>query len=99
MTDHTLKTTEKPCHQFISDDERKYMGLVQHQIQPFFAKFAAAITEQSPSFREQGRCALVDFTPQGHHITSFASSTELNASLIDTSPPPYHVFDQLPRRR
>jgi hypothetical protein len=42
---------------------------------------------------------MLDFTPSGHRITSFASSAELNASLTDASPPPYHVFDQLPRRR
>jgi hypothetical protein len=83
----------------MSEDELEYMSLIQNQIQPFFPKFAAAIAEQAPSYRERGRCALIDITPLGHHVTSFANSTELNSSLTDALPPPYHTYDQLPRRR
>jgi hypothetical protein len=42
---------------------------------------------------------MIGITPQGHHITSFANSSELSSSLVDASPPPYHTYDQLPRRR
>ncbi|KAH8724831.1 hypothetical protein GQ44DRAFT_739954 [Phaeosphaeriaceae sp. PMI808] len=86
-------------YNFLSEDELEYMSLIQHQIQPFYPKFSVAIAEQTASLREQGRCTMVDFTPDGQHITTFANSEELVNSFTDTQPPPYHVLDQLPRRR
>lgn len=76
------------------------MSLIQNELQPFFPRFAAAIAEQSPSQREQGRCAVVDFTEQQHQqVGSFASSSDLNVFLTDTPPPAYHETNPLPRRR
>jgi hypothetical protein len=98
MSYHVPKTSDYSYH-FVSEDELEYMSLIQYQIQPFFPKFAAAIAEQSPSLREQGRCAMIDLTPQGHHVTPFESSADLDNALTDILPPPYHVSDQLPRRR
>jgi hypothetical protein len=97
MQTNTAKSPQSHFH-FMREDELEYMSLIQNQVQPFFPRFAAAIAEQAPSYRERGRCAMIDITPQGHHINSFANSAELNSSLIDALPP-YHTHDQLPRRR
>lgn len=87
-------------YNFLSEQELEYMNLIQNQIQPYFPRFAAALAEQSPLEREEGRCAVVDFTgQQGRQINSFSIATELDQYLVDSSPPPYSSGDSLPRRR
>ncbi|KAJ4368429.1 hypothetical protein N0V83_006786 [Neocucurbitaria cava] len=99
---HTyLAKSSGSSYHFLSDEELEYMSLIQTRAQPYFPRFAAALAEQTPFEREQGRCAAVDFTnPQDHQITSFATATELHQYLgNDVSPPPYHTVPELPTRR
>ncbi|OAL54563.1 hypothetical protein IQ07DRAFT_272736 [Pyrenochaeta sp. DS3sAY3a] len=96
---YSSSSVESPYH-FIDEHELNYMSLIQHQIQPFFPRFAAALAEQTPLEREQGRCAAIDFTdPTGHQIFSFNTAADLNSYLRDSSPPPYQTLGNLPRRR
>ncbi|KAF2109778.1 hypothetical protein BDV96DRAFT_452151, partial [Lophiotrema nucula] len=60
----------------------EYMSLIQYQLQPYFPKFAAAVSRQSPVEREQGRVAVVEFRDDGtSSTTSFHSSAELQSYL------------------
>lgn len=77
------------------------MSLIQTHTQPFFPDFTASFAAQSPSERERGRCALVDFSTH-HHLstTVFENAAELDACLYDdSSPPPYDASCSTPRRR
>ncbi|KAH7398590.1 hypothetical protein BKA66DRAFT_437634 [Pyrenochaeta sp. MPI-SDFR-AT-0127] len=87
-------------YHFLSEQELEYMSLIQHQIQPYFPRFAAALAEQSPLEREESRCAVIDFTePRQRQITSFTTAAELDLYLGESVPPPYETTSRPPRRR
>ncbi|KAF1846457.1 uncharacterized protein K460DRAFT_367238 [Cucurbitaria berberidis CBS 394.84] len=98
---HTcLSESSGSTYNNLNEKELEYMSLIQNQAQPYFPRFTAALAEQTPVEREQGRCAAIDFTdPQGHQATSFATVAELDLYIGDASPPPYHTDTELPRRR
>jgi hypothetical protein len=75
----------------LQDDEWAYLNLVENQMRPFFPKFVSAIAEQSPGEREQGRCAVIEFTDGAHPRTRiFDTSKSMKQYLdnLDTILPP-----------
>jgi hypothetical protein len=52
MSNPALKAADS-YQEVINGDELRYLSLIQHQIQPFYPKFAVAFAEQSPALREQ----------------------------------------------
>ncbi|KAF2788084.1 hypothetical protein K505DRAFT_256295 [Melanomma pulvis-pyrius CBS 109.77] len=69
---------------FLNDDELEYEKLIQEQIQPYFPKFAAAISQQSPAEREWGRCAAVDFASEASpHVTTFENSADVQSYFTE----------------
>lgn len=82
------------------EGEAKYADLIQHQIQPFFLRLAAAMDKQSTQERNQGRCAVMDFDGVGkQRISTFTTATKLRAHLAKSSSsvPPSRA--QMPKYR
>ncbi|RDW57691.1 hypothetical protein BP5796_12492 [Coleophoma crateriformis] len=96
--DH-LSKTPAPFH-LIDNNEIEYMGLIRHQIQPFFPNFATALSRQSPVDREMGRCAVVEFNEGfAPRSTSFRTSVELRQYLLATPQSPVGDSQNQPQRR
>jgi hypothetical protein len=96
--DHFSKTSSS--FHLTDNNELAYMGLIQHQIQPFFPNFATALSNQTPVQREIGRCAVVEWN-QGfaQQPTSFRNSVDLRHYMLATPPSPAIGSKPQPRRR
>jgi len=61
--------------------------LIQDHIQSFFPNFTAALSKQTPTEHENGRCAVVEYIDDVHpQPTLFTGSVELRQYLLATSP-------------
>lgn len=84
--DKDFLSISSASHHFLDDDELEYMSLMQYRIQPFFPHFFDALAKQSPYEREQGRCAVVHFTPSTPaQITKLENSADLQSYLGQAS--------------
>lgn len=81
------------------EGETTYTDLIQHQIQPFFPKFAAALDKQSPQKRDQGWCAI-DLDDAGQQrISKYTTATQLRASLAEPSQLLHPISTETPQCR
>ncbi|KAF2268737.1 hypothetical protein CC78DRAFT_551196 [Lojkania enalia] len=75
------------------------MGLIQDR-KAFFPNFAEALRKQSPSDRELGRCAVLEFQDKcGPTSKTFVDSVELRQYLLAPSSSPTVRSKGQPRRR
>lgn len=76
------------------------MNLIHDQIRPYFPKFSASLVAQTPSEREQGRCAVIEFgKTQKHQVKYFTAAAELEQYLASPKPDSLEHTKQSPLRR